>query len=126
MSRYFKGESGVAVMDNLMARLRTSPPLSFGGRSVVFVKDYRAGTTLDTNTGLTRKNISLPSSNVLQFCCADGTMITARPSGTEPKIKFYASCRGVPGQKLPDAKRSVRAGIDAIKKEIILLVDGAR
>jgi phosphoglucomutase len=124
VSRYFKGESGVAVMAGLMARLRTSPPASFGGRKVVCVKDYKDGTTLDAKTGARQKNIALPSSNVLQFICADGSVITARPSGTEPKIKFYASCRGAAGHKLDEAKKSVRAGIDALKKEIVLLVEG--
>jgi phosphoglucomutase len=124
VSRYFKGESGVAVMASLMARLRTSPPASLGGRKVVSVKDYKDGTTLDAQTGTKRKDISLPSSNVLQFICADGSVITARPSGTEPKIKFYASCRGAAGQKLDVAKKSVRASLDALKKEIILLVEG--
>jgi phosphoglucomutase len=124
VSRYFKGESGVAVMGNLMTRLRTSPPASFGGRAVLCVKDYKDGTTLDMKTHSKQKNIPLPPSNVLQFICDDGTMITARPSGTEPKIKFYASCRGAAGQQLADAKKAVLSRIEAIKKEIVLLVDG--
>jgi phosphoglucomutase len=124
VSRYFKGESGVTVMGNLMTSLRTSPPASFAGRKVVFVKDYKDGTTLDTKTGAKWKNSALPSANVLQFVCADGTVITARPSGTEPKIKFYASCRGPAGQPLTDAKKAVKARIDTIKNEIAHLVDG--
>ena len=126
VSRYFKGESGAAVMESLMGRLRTSPPASFGGRKVVYVKDYKASATLDMKTGRAEKNIALPSSNVLQFICEDGTMITARPSGTEPKIKFYASCRGKKGQKLDEAQKAVRAAIDEVKNEIVILVEGGR
>jgi phosphoglucomutase len=126
VSRYFKGESGIAVMARLMARLRTSPPASLGGRKVVSVKDYKDGTTLDMKTGARQTNIALPSSNVLQFICAGGSVITARPSGTEPKIKFYASCHSAAGQKLDVAKKSVYASLDAIKKEIVLLVEGDR
>jgi phosphoglucomutase len=124
VSRYFKGESGAAVMAGLMAKLRTLPPASFGGRKVVSVKDYKDGTTADVTTGTKKKDIALPSSNVLQFVCDDGTLITARPSGTEPKIKFYLSCRCAAGQKVDDAKKSVRSSIDSIKKEIVLLVEG--
>ncbi len=125
VSRYFKGESGAAVMGGLMAKLRTSPPASFGGLKVEFVKDYQPGTTLDMATGKSRKDISLPPSNVLQFLCAGGTTITARPSGTEPKIKFYASCRGAKGQKPADAKLPVRLALEKIKNDIVLLVKGA-
>jgi phosphoglucomutase len=124
VSRYFKGESGAAVMGNLMARLRTSPPASIGGRNIMCVKDYKAGTTLDMKTGNSEKNIALPPSNVLQFLCEDGAVITARPSGTEPKIKFYASCRSEKGLKLDEAQKAVRAAIDEVRKEIVILVEG--
>jgi phosphoglucomutase len=124
VSRYFKGESGLGVMNGLMARLRTAPPESLGGLKVVFVKDYMDGMTLDMASGSRQKNIALPSSNVLQFVCQDGSIITARPSGTEPKIKFYASCRGEPQAAPADGRAAVKAKIEAIRKEITTLVDG--
>jgi phosphoglucomutase len=75
-------------------------------------------------SGSRQKNIALPSSNVLQFVCQDGSIITARPSGTEPKIKFYASCRGEPQAAPADGRAAVKAKIEAIRKEITTLVDG--
>jgi phosphoglucomutase len=124
VSRYFKGESGLGIMNGLMERLRSAPPKILGGLKVVLVKDYMDGTTLDMNSGARQKNIALPSSNVLQFVCGDGSIITARPSGTEPKIKFYASCRGEPQAPLADGRAAVKAKIEAIRKEITTLVDG--
>jgi phosphoglucomutase len=124
VSRYFKGESGLGIMNCLMDRLRSAPPKSFGGLKVVLVKDYMDATTLDMTSGARQKNIALPSSNVLQFVCQDGSIITARPSGTEPKIKFYASCRGEPQAPLADGRAAVKAKIEAIRKEIATLVDG--
>jgi phosphoglucomutase len=124
VSRYFKGESGLGVMNGLMDRLRSAPPKSLGGLKVVLVKDYMDATTLEMTTGARQKNMALPSSNVLQFVCSDGSIITARPSGTEPKIKFYASCRGEPQAPLPNGRAAVTMKIEAIRKEITTLVDG--
>ncbi|HUI91484.1 MAG TPA: phospho-sugar mutase [Chitinivibrionales bacterium] len=124
VSRYFKGESGLAVMNGLMERLRMAPPAKLGGLAVATVKDYLDGTSLDMKDKTKKKAIALPSSNVLQFVCGDGSIITARPSGTEPKIKFYASCRGEPGAPLDRGRAAVKAKIEAIRKEITTLVDG--
>jgi phosphoglucomutase len=124
MSRYFKGESGLSIMNGLMARLRATPPKNFGGLTIDFVKDYMDGATLAMTSGVKQKNIALPSSNVLQFVCADGSTITARPSGTEPKIKFYASCRSAPSEALAAGRASVKAKIEAIRNHITILVDG--
>ncbi len=126
VSKYFKGQSGVGVMNNLMSQLRTTPPETFGGSAVLYVKDYKSSTTLTMQTKEIKKNIDLPSSNVLQFICNDGTIITARPSGTEPKIKFYASCRGAAGLSLLQAKKEVGEHMESIKKEILSLIDGAK
>jgi phosphoglucomutase len=63
-----------------------------GGNKVVMLKDYKNGISKDMITGVTEK-IDLPSSNVLQFFTEDGSIISARPSGTEPKIKFYCSVK---------------------------------
>ena len=124
VSRYFKGESGLGIMNGLMERLRSAPPNTLGGLKVALVKDYMDSTTLEMHSGARQKNIALPLSNVLQFVCGDGSIITARPSGTEPKIKFYASCRGEPQAPLADGRASVKAKIEAIRKEITTLVDG--
>lgn len=105
ISRYFEGQKGKVVMDNLMTSLRENPPETFGGINVIQVKDYKTGT-------------DLPPSNVLQFFLADGSKITVRPSGTEPKIKFYASCKTEPGIPLKKAKAQTGAKLQAIEKEI--------
>ena len=71
-----------------MQNLRNNPPAELASSKVVSVIDYQAGIrkNLDSNTELA---LELPNSNVLQFISKDGTKISARPSGTEPKIKFY-------------------------------------
>jgi len=124
VSRYFKGESGHSTMAALMARLRNAPPADFGDGKVIFVKDYRDGTVLDTAGGERKKSMSLPSSDVLQFVCDDGSVVTARPSGTEPKIKFYASCRGAAGVPLAKARPQTASKIEAIRAQLTTLVDG--
>lgn len=93
ISLTMKGKSGAEEIDNMMSQFRSNPPESLGGSKVVNVIDYGNSTSLDLNTGIT-SNIDFPKSNVLQFLTEDETKISARPSGTEPKIKFYFSVRG--------------------------------
>lgn len=85
-----KGKSGAEEIKAMMDRYRSAPPTSLGGAKVATIKDYNSSVSTDVQTGETSK-IDLPSSNVLQFFTADGSIISARPSGTEPKIKFYCS-----------------------------------
>jgi phosphomannomutase len=87
-----KGVSGVASLRAMMARLRGSPPRRVGEDEVMAVSDYEARTRTDTRTrGVTP--ITLPKSNVLTLELASGSRIVARPSGTEPKAKFYIDVR---------------------------------
>jgi phosphoglucomutase len=122
---YFKGETGLATMGTLMERLRTNTPADFAGQEVVTVKDYKKGTTSTVKTGMVKKDIDLPSSNVLQFLLADGSKVTARPSGTEPKIKFYISCRGPAGAPVEASAAMVQKKIDAMSVQIKKLIDEA-
>jgi len=85
-----KGKSGAEEIKAMMDRYRSAPPTSLGVAKVATIKDYKSSVSTDVQTGQTSK-IDLPSSNVLQFFTADGSIISARPSGTEPKIKFYCS-----------------------------------
>ncbi len=117
ISRYFEGEKGKEVMDNLMNSLRNNPPASFGGLSLDRIKDYKTGSVTDLS-GKKIGTIDLPSSNVLQFFLKDGSKITVRPSGTEPKIKFYASCRSEKGMPLDRAREETSEKIKAIEKDI--------
>ncbi|MDC7233729.1 MAG: phospho-sugar mutase [Spirochaetales bacterium] len=119
ISQYFKGQSGQQVMADLMTTLRDTPPAQLGGVTVSALKDYKDGTTRNLLTGEMDTDIDLPSSNVLQFVLEDGSLITARPSGTEPKIKFYASICAGQGQTLADAKAAVSAKIKAIEADIM-------
>jgi phosphoglucomutase len=87
-----KGIDGLAQIKNLMHQFRNNPPIKLGGSLVQKIEDYQSQESKDCVTGQCTK-ISLPSSNVLQFHLADGSKISIRPSGTEPKIKFYLSLR---------------------------------
>ncbi len=83
-----KGKSGAEEIQTMMKEFRTNPPLSLNKSKVVLIKDYLSGISRNIETGL-EESIGLPSSNVLQFFTADGGKVSVRPSGTEPKIKFY-------------------------------------
>ncbi len=90
VSIYKKGRKGAEEIQQMLKSYRTNTPKSLGGSKVVTVKDYKTGEEKNMETG-DISNIDLPSSNVLQFVTEDGSMVTVRPSGTEPKIKFYCS-----------------------------------
>jgi phosphoglucomutase len=85
-----KGMNGSTEIFNMMRRYREFPPKTINGVDVIELLDYQLQKATNLKTGETRL-IELPKSNVLQFVLADGTKISARPSGTEPKIKFYFS-----------------------------------
>lgn len=84
-----KGKSGADEIKGMMADFRTNPPKSLGGSSVSIVKDYATLTATNLKTGKTEKLNQPEPSNVLQFFTEDGSKVSVRPSGTEPKIKFY-------------------------------------
>ena len=84
------GKKGAEEIAAMMASFRENPPQSLGGQRVVTVKDYELSVETDLLTGA-RTPIELPKSNVLQLLTDGGCIISARPSGTEPKIKFYIS-----------------------------------
>jgi phosphoglucomutase len=85
-----KGMDGAAQIAKMMEEDRQNPPHIIDGCTVVEVRDYQTQDITDTATEAVTK-IELPKSNVLQFMLEDGTKISARPSGTEPKIKYYFS-----------------------------------
>lgn len=88
-----KGKSGAEEIQKMMENYRTTPPKEINGIRVVKVKDYKSGKETDLITG-GQKDIDLPKSDVLQFFLEGGSKITVRPSGTEPKIKFYFGVKG--------------------------------
>jgi phosphoglucomutase len=85
-----KGMDGQQQIAEMMAGYRNNPPRSIAGSDVVQLLDYETRKGKNLMTG-EEWEIKLPKSNVLQFILADGSKISARPSGTEPKIKFYFS-----------------------------------
>ena len=87
-----KGKSGSEEIAAMMQNLRTDTPVKLAGIRVTHVLDYQFLMAKDLGTGATEK-IDLPASNVIQLLLEDGSKITARPSGTEPKIKFYFSVK---------------------------------
>jgi len=88
-----KGRDGQAQIAAMMEQYRSAPPSSLGGVKVVGLYDYDKKEAKDLNNGQVC-SIDLPKSNVLQFVLEDGSKVSARPSGTEPKIKFYFSVQG--------------------------------
>ena len=87
------GKTGADEIKQMMTDFRNNPPKEIGGSKVVVWKDYQ--TLEQTNADGTKQKITMPTtSNVLQWFCEDGTKISVRPSGTEPKIKFYTEVKG--------------------------------
>jgi len=87
-----KGKTGAEEIQNMMVDYRQDPPTHINSSKVILVRDYLALREKDLITGK-EKVIDLPKSNVLQFILEDGSRISVRPSGTEPKIKFYFSVK---------------------------------
>jgi phosphoglucomutase len=124
VSKYLKGERGSEIMSSLMKSLRESPPETFAGIPVARLKDYDRSTVRYMRTGEEKSEIDLPKSDVLQFILSDGSVITVRPSGTEPKIKFYASFCSEPGQAVDEAKKAVGRKIEDVKRQINEIIGG--
>ncbi len=114
-----KGKAGAEEIQAMMERLRSHPPQTLGGIDVAEIKDYQNSESYNLKSGK-REVINLPQSDVLQFITVDGDVISARPSGTEPKIKFYCSVK----QPLASAADFYRVGqaleerVDRIMKDI--------
>ena len=87
-----KGISGAQEIKQMMAEMRAMPPQKIAGQTVMYIEDYLTGVRTNRELDAT-ETMEIPSSNVLIFYLEDGTKIAARPSGTEPKIKFYISVK---------------------------------
>lgn len=88
-----KGKAGAEAIAAMMENFRRTPPQEIAGTRLEVIRDYQKQLEMNLTNGITRP-IDLPKSNVLQFFLADGSKITVRPSGTEPKIKFYFGIKG--------------------------------
>ncbi|MCK9254742.1 MAG: phospho-sugar mutase [Bacteroidales bacterium] len=105
------GKDGLEEIQKMMEKFRYQTPESINGVNIALVHDFEKGSTIDKISDL-RYEISLPKSNVLQFDLVDGTKITVRPSGTEPKIKFYVSVH----DKLKNKEEYAQKTIELQKK----------
>ena len=113
-----KGIEGLQKIQEIMNSLRQNPPAEFAGHKVVAVRDYKADTITDVATGAV-KPTGLPNSNVLYYELTDDAWVCVRPSGTEPKVKFYY---GVKGTSLADADEKS----DIMGKAILDMVDSMK
>ncbi len=116
ISQNFPGSSGVETMKSMMANMRKNPPATLGGQKVIKVRDLM-------------NDPDLPKSNVLQFYLESGTIVSARPSGTEPKIKFYINSI-IPAEDgtdkwLCEAKNKAAVLCDGITSDIQKIIDEA-
>ncbi len=114
-----KGKAGAEEILEMMKNFRENPPTSLGGSDVITVKDYKSAQEKNVKTGEISE-IDLPSSNVLQFITEDGAIISARPSGTEPKIKFYCSVNDTVAtvHEYPFVQKKLMDKIDQIMEEL--------
>lgn len=114
-----KGKSGAEEIAKMMEDFRTNTPESISGERVVEVLDYQSSEAIDVASGA-RKSIDLPKSNVVQLITDAGSKITARPSGTEPKIKFYISVNTELKDKsdFENVKKGLLERIDNIKNHL--------
>lgn len=116
------GKQGADEIQQMMNGFRTNPPKSLGGSALEWVKDYSTLVAKNRITGEEKKIDQKVTSNVLQFFTQDGTKISVRPSGTEPKIKFYFEVKGELKSRagFDEAEKTAEAKIDAIMKELEL------
>ncbi len=110
-----KGIEGLAKIQEILETLRKNPPIEIAGYKVLKARDYKADTIKDMETGEVT-GTGLPSSNVLYYDLTDDAWVCVRPSGTEPKVKFYY---GVKGTSMEDAD----AKSAAMGKEVLAMID---
>ena len=119
-----KGKDGAEQIQNMMVEYRNNPPKSILGSKVVKILDYKTLEELDVTTGRKSPIEGVEDkSNVLQWITEDGTKVSVRPSGTEPKIKFYFGVKAeLPSvERFDEVQAELDAKIEAIKKELNLL-----
>ena len=115
-----KGKSGAEEIIAIMKEFRANPPKQLAGSDVILVKDYADLNMKNMKTGEVTKMDMPTTSNVLQYFTEDGTKVSVRPSGTEPKIKFYVEVKGVMNSAADyeKANNDADAKIERIKKDL--------
>ena len=115
-----KGKEGNEAIQKMMADYRANPPKQIAGSSLLMIKDYQTSKKQDLGNN-TEEEILLPKSNVLQFFLEDGTKISVRPSGTEPKIKFYISIKDTYSGNVDKDIEKAKLKIQTIKEDMKLV-----
>ncbi|MCF0242666.1 MAG: phospho-sugar mutase, partial [Treponema sp.] len=116
----------VETMKGIMTKLRTEGLKTLGGKTVTKIRDVQESVEFDPANPAAKTPYGLPKSNVLQFFLDGGTIVSARPSGTEPKIKFYInSVTPVTDGDLTSAKTSAASLCDSIEKDIKTILANA-
>ena len=130
ISKYFEGVSGPKIMDGIMTKLRTEGLRTLGGKKVLKIRDVQESVEFDPANPSARNSIPWPKSNVLQFFLEGGTIVSARPSGTEPKIKFYVNSvtpiASASDDSLAAAKKDAAQLCDKICEEINAVLNAAK
>ena len=117
-----KGKEGAEEIQQIMVNFRTNPPKELAGSEVLIVRDYKSLEETNLRSGVVTP-IDQDSSNVLQWITADGTIISVRPSGTEPKIKFYFGVKAeLPSvEQFDDVQSELEAKMLRIKMDLNLV-----
>jgi phosphoglucomutase len=119
-----KGIDGMSQIKNIMQFFRETPPKEFANITISYINDIQNLTKKDLIKNKVTQIENLPASNVLQFFLSDGSKITMRPSGTEPKIKFYFSVnKKTSADNLEDDKLKLRDKIESFKKDLLAKID---
>lgn len=114
-----KGVEGAQKIKELMESFRYNPPSEISGKRIVVIKDYLQQEVKRIEDGRVEKLSELPKSDVLEFLTADNIRISVRPSGTEPKIKFYFSLKSsVSGKSIEQTKKALDARYEKISTEL--------
>src|SRR5699024_4217068 len=115
ISQTFDGIKGASQIDSLMAKFRDEAPTKFSGYTVTAIEDFEK--SLKTFVDGTVETIDLPQANVLKYLLEDGTWIAIRPSGTEPKIKFYIGTQAATYEKAQQKRADFESAINQFINE---------
>lgn len=119
INQYFPGIQGPGIMKGIMTKLREDGLKTLGGKKVLCIRDILNQVAFDPENPGAKKSLEWPRSNVLQFMLEGGTVVSARPSGTEPKIKFYINATAPKEDEAKGLCEKIRAELQAV-------LDGAK
>ncbi|QTQ15944.1 phospho-sugar mutase [Treponema parvum] len=125
ISQYFYGSSGASTMKGIMTKLREEGLKTLGNKKVLNIRDIDRSVSFSPDNPEKKEKVKLPKSNVLQFFLEGGTIVSARPSGTEPKIKFYINASTPIKTSLDSARNASQEVCNAVNADIKRILDAA-